>query len=227
MRGKEEAHDYRYFPDPDLPPLVIDEGRIDELRRGLPELAEAKRARWQRDLGLTEYDAGVLSAHPAIAEFFEDAAALAVERWGRNDPKRVGKTLANFVQSEVLRDIQTDGLQASFPVAPAAIVDLLQLVEDGTINGKIAKRVFATMVESGRSATAIVEAEGLAQVTDASAIEEEVRRVLDANPRQVAQYQEGKTSLVGYFVGQVMKATKGAANPKVVNETLRKVLGAS
>jgi aspartyl-tRNA(Asn)/glutamyl-tRNA(Gln) amidotransferase subunit B len=226
MRGKEEAHDYRYFPDPDLPPLEVDDSRIEELRAAMPELPAAKRARWQREFGLTDYDAGVLSSHPKIATYFEEAALSLAERSGKS-PTEAGKKAGNFVQAEVLRHVTTDGLEASFPVAATAIAELLASVEDGTINGKIAKKVFATMVETGRAPQAIIEEQGLAQVTDTGAIEREVRRVIEANPSQVAQYKSGKASLIGYFVGQVMKATKGAANPKVVNETLRRLLDES
>ncbi|MFZ1866661.1 MAG: Asp-tRNA(Asn)/Glu-tRNA(Gln) amidotransferase subunit GatB [Polyangiales bacterium] len=226
MRGKEEAHDYRYFPDPDLPPVVIDDARIEELRAAMPELPTAKQARWQADLGLTEYDASVLSSHPKIATYFEEAALGLAERIGASRAE-AGKKVGNFVQAEVLRHVTTDGLEASFPVAATAIAELLASVEDGTINGKIAKAVFATMVETGRGAKAIIDEQGLAQVTDTDAIEQEVRRVIATNPSQVAQYKSGKASLIGYFVGQVMKATKGAANPKVVNETLRRLLDES
>jgi aspartyl-tRNA(Asn)/glutamyl-tRNA(Gln) amidotransferase subunit B len=226
MRGKEEAHDYRYFPDPDLPPVVIDDTRIEELRAAMPELPTPKRARWQSELGVTEYDAGVLSGHPRIASYFEQAA-IAFAEHSKIGLAEAGKKVANFVQAEVLRHVTTDGLEASFPVAASSIAELLSSVEDGTINGKIAKSVFSTMVETGRAPKAIIEEQGLAQVTDTAAIEAEVRRVIEANPSQVAQYKSGKTSLMGYFVGQVMKATKGAANPKVVNDTLRRLLDLS
>ena len=226
MRSKEEAHDYRYFPDPDLPPLVVDEARIEELREALPELPEAKRVRWQNDLGLTDYDAGVLSAHPEVAAYFEEAAEQLAGRASKLKSSEAGKKVGNFIQSEVLRHVSTNGLAATFPVGPVAVAELLAVVEDGTINGKIAKKVFATMVDSGKSAQAIIDEEGLAQVTDVGAIEDEVRRVLEANPSQVEQYKGGKTSVLGFFVGQIMKATKGAANPKVVNETLKRLLDA-
>ena len=124
MRGKEEAHDYRYFPDPDLPPVVVDEARIEELRSGLPELPEAKRTRWQKEMGLTEYDVGVLSAHPEVARYFEDAVEELVEDAGAKRSK-VGKKVGNFVQAEVLRHVTTDGLDASFPVAPSSVAELL------------------------------------------------------------------------------------------------------
>lgn len=223
MRGKEEAHDYRYFPDPDLPPVVVGEARIEALRETLPELPSAKRVRWQNELGLTEYDAGVLSAHPKVARYFEDVSRLLAERAGTKAPT-AGKKAANFVQAEVLRHVVTDGLDASFPVAASAVASLLASVEDGTINGKIAKKVFAEMVETGKSPGTIIDEQGLAQVTDTTAIEAEVRRVIEANPSQVEQYKGGKQNLIGYFVGQVMKATKGAANPKAVNEILRRLL---
>ncbi len=224
MRGKEEAHDYRYFPDPDLPPLAVDPKRIEALRSALPELPEAKRARWQKELGLTDYDAGVLSAHPRIAEYFEAAAEGLSKRASKMKSSEAGKKIGNFIQSEVLRHVSTDGLAATFPVGPTAVAELLAAVEDGTINGKIAKKVFAMMVDTGKSARTIIEEGGFAQVTDSGAIEDEVRRVLEANPSQVQQYKGGKTGVLGFFVGQVMKATKGAANPKLVNETLKRLL---
>ena len=224
MRSKEEAHDYRYFPDPDLPPLVIEQAQIDALSAALPELPEAKRERWQKELGLTEYDAGVLSGHPEVAQYFEKVASILSERWGAKKAKDAGKKAGNFIQSELLRYVATNGLDATFPVLAEPIADLLDLVEDGTINGKIAKKVFGSMVETGKAAKAIIDSEGLAQVTDTGAIEDAVRTVLQASPSQVAQYKGGKTGVIGYFVGQVMKATQGAANPKVVNETLRRLL---
>ncbi len=226
MRGKEEAHDYRYFPDPDLPPLAFDAKRIEALRQTLPELPEAKRARWQKDLGLTEYDAGVLSAHPEVAKYFEAAAEALAKKADKMKASEAGKKVGNFIQSEVLRHVSTDGLSATFPVGPTAVAGLLAVVEDGTINGKIAKKVFATMVDTGKSARAIIAEGGFAQVTDKGAIEDEVRRVLEANPSQVQQYKGGKTGVLGFFVGQVMKATQGAANPKMVNETLKRLLDA-
>ena len=224
MRGKEEAHDYRYFPDPDLPPVVVDEARIEELRGAMPELPVAKRERWQREMGLTEYDAGVLSGHPEVARYFEDVTAALVAQTGMKSAA-AGKKVGNFVQAEVLRHVTTDGLAAAFPVAASSVAELLACVEDGSINGKIAKKVFAEMVETGRPPKLIIDEKGLAQVTDTGAIEDAVRAAIEANPSQVEQYKSGKENLIGYFVGQVMKATKGAANPKVVNETLRRLLG--
>ena len=224
MRGKEEAHDYRYFPDPDLPPLAVTKTQIESLRDSLPELPDSKRARWQKELGVTEYDARVLSAHPEVARYFEQAAGELSGSESTIEPRAAGKKAANFIQSEVMRHVSTDGLDATFPVSPLSVAELLAIVEDGTINGKIAKKVFASMVETGKSAKTIIDEQGLAQVTDAGAIEDVVRKVLDANPIQVEQYKGGKTGVLGFFVGQVMKATQGAANPKVVNETLKRLL---
>ncbi len=224
MRGKEEAHDYRYFPDPDLPPLTVDEATIAKLGQTLPELPEAARSRFVQDLGVTEYDAGVLTGHPELARFFDRAARALIEQWGDDRQQEVGKKVANFMQAELLRHVTTDGLAAHFPILPEQLAELLNLVDDGTINGKIAKKVFAAMVETGKNPRAVVEKQGLAQVTDASTIEAEVRKVLDSNADKVAKYKEGKTSLLGFFVGQIMKATKGSANPKLVNDTLKKLL---
>jgi len=220
MRGKEEAHDYRYFPDPDLPPLVVSEEMILEARRSLPELPDAKRERWQRDLGITAYDAQVLTSHPETAAYFERAAELSAKAGVAQAPKRV----ANFVLSELLRYVTTDGLRATFPVTAAQLAELLALVEQGSISGKMAKEVFAEMIATGRSARAIVDAKGLSQVTDASVIEAAARAVLEGNPAQVDKYKAGKTNVLGFFVGQVMKETRGAASPAVVNDVLKRLL---
>ncbi|MFW5924606.1 MAG: Asp-tRNA(Asn)/Glu-tRNA(Gln) amidotransferase subunit GatB [Myxococcota bacterium] len=224
MRSKEEAHDYRYFPDPDLPPLVLEEARIQAFRERMPELPEARRQRWQAELGLTAYDAGVLTAHPEIARFFDEAAGELLGRSDDGEGADAGKKVANFIQAEVLRDVTTDGLAAHFPVTAGQVAELIGLVQDGTISGKMAKDVYTDMVETGRGAKRIVDDKGLAQVTDASAIEAEVDKVLEAHPAEVDKLKGGKTNLMGFFVGQVMKATRGAANPKIVNEILRKKL---
>jgi aspartyl-tRNA(Asn)/glutamyl-tRNA(Gln) amidotransferase subunit B len=218
MRSKEEAHDYRYFPCPDLPTLRVDEAWIEELRAALPELPEARRARYVETLGLTPYDAGVLTGHPRVAEYFEDVVRALGDA-------RLGKKVANFIQGEVLRFVETAGLEATFPVSAPALAGLLGLVEKGAINGKIAKQVFAEMVTSGASAESIVEERGLAAVTDTGALEAEIKKVLDASPAQLEQYRGGKQAVFGYFVGQVMKATKGQADPKAVQEILKRLLG--
>lgn len=223
MRSKEEAHDYRYFADPDLPPLQVEQRWIDEVAASLgPSLVE-RRARWQSELGLTEYDARVLSGHPAVARYFErtveDAAKLT-----QQSATAIGKKVANFVQSEVLRVATTSGLALSVPVSSLAVAELLALIEDGTINGKIAKDVFAEMTKTGKSAGSIVETKGLAQVTDTAAIEAAIRQVVGDHPSEVAKYRAGKTNMKGFFVGRIMKAMRGTANPAIVNEILDKVL---
>ena len=158
---------------------------------------------------------------PLVVRVLSSTAGLDHNRYAIIAGKKVG----NFVQGEVLRHVVTDGLAATFPVAASSVAELLACVEDGSINGKIAKKVFAEMVETGKPPKQIIDEKGLAQVTDTGAIEDAVRAVIEANPSQVEQYKGGKENLIGYFVGQVMKATKGAANPKVVNETLRRLLG--
>jgi aspartyl-tRNA(Asn)/glutamyl-tRNA(Gln) amidotransferase subunit B len=224
MRGKEEAHDYRYFPDPDLPPLRLSSAEVEDLRAQLPSLPDQRRRRWITDLGLSPYDAEVLTGHPVIADLFEATASALEEMWGAAARAEAGKKAANFIQSEVLRQLRTDGLQAELPTTAESLAELLGLVRDGTINGKIAKEVFGDMVDTGQSPRAIVQKKGLSQVTDASAILEVISGIIEAHPEQVRQYREGKGSLIGFFVGQVMKATKGKANPKMVNELLRKEL---
>ena len=225
MRSKEEAMDYRYFPDPDLPPIEIAEAEIEALRRALPELPAAKRARWQHDFGLTAADAAVLSAHPALAELLEGTvAALATASGGKLEPAKAGKRAANFIQAEVLRHVRLEGLAARIPVSAAGLGELLSLIENGQISGKIAKEVLGDMIETGREPQAIIAQRGLSQVSDAALIEDTARAVIRDNPGNVAAYRGGKQALLGWFVGQVMKATSGRANPQLVNELLRKLL---
>jgi aspartyl-tRNA(Asn)/glutamyl-tRNA(Gln) amidotransferase subunit B len=214
LRGKEEAHDYRYFPEPDLPPLVVDDAFVERVRAGLPELPRAKRARFVGEMGLSPQAAHVLTSHPRIAAFFEEAATL------HGQPARV----ANFVQSEVLRDVTTRGLSAAIPVSARQVASLLRLVDAGTISGKQAKEIYAKIAASDRMPEDVVKELGIAQVSDTASIEEACRRVVDQNPKQVAQYRAGKESLLGFFVGQVMKDMRGAGNPKVVNDTMRRLL---
>ncbi len=226
MRSKEEAHDYRYFADPDLPPLAIDDAWLARAKRELPEPLAARRERWQRELGLTAYDAKVLTGHPELAGYFERTLAVFVTA-SKVSADKAGKRVANFVQAEVLRSVTTNGLEATFPVPAEAVAELLALVEDQTINGKIAKDVFADMAKTGKRAKSIVEAKGLAQVTDTGAIEKAVRDVVAAHPKELASFKAGKASLKGFFVGQIMRATRGQANPALVNELLDKVLAES
>jgi aspartyl-tRNA(Asn)/glutamyl-tRNA(Gln) amidotransferase subunit B len=216
MRSKEHAHDYRYFPDPDLLPLVLDGKWVDGLKAALPELPDAKRDRFIKDFKLSAQDAGVLVAEKESAEFFEAVAA------GRKDPK----IAANWVVSELFAVLNRQNLDiASSPVSAKALSGLIDLIENNTISGRIAKDVFQIMVETGMDAAAIVEEKGLKQVTDTGAIEAAVDQVLAANADKAGQIKAGKAQLVGWFVGQVMKSTGGKANPGLVNEILKKKLG--
>jgi aspartyl-tRNA(Asn)/glutamyl-tRNA(Gln) amidotransferase subunit B len=216
MRSKEEAQDYRYFPDPDLPPLVLEEALVDEVRRTMPELPDAKRRRFVEDMKLSPYAAQVLTGHPRIAAFFEEAATL------HGHPMRV----ANFVQSEILGDVQTHGLTATLPVTPAQVAALLKIVDDGVISGKQAKEVYAKVAGSSKTPQQVVDDLGMRQVTDVAVLEDICRLLISKSPKQVEQLRAGKSNLFGYFVGQVMKETKGSANPQLVNEVLTRLLGA-
>jgi aspartyl-tRNA(Asn)/glutamyl-tRNA(Gln) amidotransferase subunit B len=216
MRGKEEAHDYRYFPDPDLVPVIIEPAWIDEVRATLPELPETKRSRFISELGLPEYDAEVLAATRELAQYFEDTVAL----FGQ--PKMV----SNWVMGEVTRALNEDGNRSitDSPVTPALLAELLRLIDKGTISGKIAKTVFDEMYKTGKEPAVIVQEKGLVQVSDSGAIEGMIDEVLQKNGSQVDEYRNGKETLFGFFVGQVMRASKGKANPAMVNELLLKKL---
>jgi aspartyl-tRNA(Asn)/glutamyl-tRNA(Gln) amidotransferase subunit B len=215
MRSKEDAHDYRYFPDPDLLPLVLEPAWVESLRKQLPELPDAKRARFMRDYGLPHYDAGVLVAEQAVADFYETVAK------GREP-----RLAANWVIGDFFAALNRTGktIETS-PVSAAALGGLLDLMADSTINGRIAKDVLEAMVETGASALQIVEERGLRQVTDTGAIDEAVEKVFLANPDKLAEYKAGKEKLFGFFVGQVMKAMAGKGNPALVNEAIKKKLG--
>ncbi|MPY74475.1 MAG: Asp-tRNA(Asn)/Glu-tRNA(Gln) amidotransferase subunit GatB [Alphaproteobacteria bacterium] len=215
MRSKEDAHDYRYFPDPDLLPLDLDPGFVDRLKQSLPELPDEKKARFIADYALSPYDAGVLVAERETAEFFETVAK------GRD-----AKLAANWVMSELFGRLnKADIALAKSPVTPEALGGLIGLIADNTISGRIAKDVFDEMFETGKDAAAIVEAKGLKQITDTGAIEAVVDRIVAGSPDNVAQYKGGNAKVIGWFVGQVMKETQGKANPKLVNDLLRKKLG--
>jgi aspartyl-tRNA(Asn)/glutamyl-tRNA(Gln) amidotransferase subunit B len=202
MRSKEQAHDYRYFPEPDLPPLVVDEAWIARAKSELPELPLARLARFE-SLGLSAYDASVLTADKHVADYFDDVVRAGAP----------AKKAANWIMID---------LEARVPAAHLA--ELIALVDGGTISGKIAKDVYDKMRADGRAPKAIVDAEGLTQLTDASAIEAACRAAVDANPKQVAQYKGGNPKIIGFFVGNVMKATQGKANPEMVNEILKRLL---
>ncbi|MBM3538768.1 MAG: Asp-tRNA(Asn)/Glu-tRNA(Gln) amidotransferase subunit GatB [Alphaproteobacteria bacterium] len=216
MRSKEHAHDYRYFPDPDLLPLVLEKSWVDGLKAGLPELPDAKKDRFIAKYKLTAYDAGVLVAEKESAEYFEAVAR------DRKDPKLA----ANWVMSELFAVLNRKNVDITqSPVSAAALAGLLNLIENNTISGRIAKDVFAEMVDSGKDAAAIVEEKGLKQVTDTGAIEKAVDDVLAANADKVEQIKGGNVKVVGWLVGQVMKGTGGKANPGMVNEILKQKLG--
>jgi len=216
LRSKEDAHDYRYFPDPDLLPLVLDEAWVAGLRAELPELPDAKRARFVAEHGLSPYDAAVLVADQETAAFFEGVAA------GRD-----AKLAANWMMGDFFAALNRTGRSiADSPVSAAALGELLDLLTDQTINGRIAKEVFEAMVETGQTPSSIVESRGLRQVTDTGAIDRAVEAVLAANAGKLAEYRQGKDRLFGFFVGQVMKAMAGKGNPALVNEALRQRLSA-
>ncbi len=215
MRSKEDAHDYRYFPEPDLLPLVLEQDWVDSLKAGLPELPDDKRRRFCEEYGIPFYDAGVLTAEQATADFYESVAK------GRD-----AKLAANWISGDFFAALNRTGktIETS-PVSALALGQLLDLISDQTINGRIAKDVFEEMVETGASPSAIVEAKGLRQVTDTGAIDAAVTAVLAANQDKVAEYKSGKDKLFGFFVGQVMKAMAGKGNPALVNEAVKKQLG--
>jgi aspartyl-tRNA(Asn)/glutamyl-tRNA(Gln) amidotransferase subunit B len=225
MRSKEDAHDYRYFPDPDLLPLELNDAFLDECRQSLPELPDAKRRRYCDDLGLSAYNAGVLTAEVETARWFEALLSETAAAQGKNEAE-VAKQASNWLISEFFGALNKAGhsLEDS-PVSQAAAAELLALIGKGTISGSIAKQVLEKMLETGDGATAIVEREGLKQESDSGAIEAAVDQVLAANADKVAEYRAGKQALFGFFVGQTMKAMQGKANPQVVNELLRGKLG--
>jgi len=215
MRSKEQAHDYRYFPEPDLAPLRVSEARLAEIRAAMPELPARKRTRFLESYGLSAYDAGVLTASRAIAEYYERVAETA------GDPKAA----ANWVMGDLMGALNAAGREiADSPVEPERLGELVALIREGEISGKIAKEVFAKMFATGEAAAAIIEREGLRQISDTSALEKIVNEVLAQNPKQVEQYRGGKAAVLGFLVGQVMKASRGQANPGAVNEMLRRKL---
>jgi len=215
MRSKEKAHDYRYFPEPDLLPIHVSPAWREEVRRTLPELPEAKRARFVNSYGITPYDAELLTSTRVLADYFESVVKAGAP----------GKAAANWMQTELLRGLKDSGKEIdASPVAPAALAELVKLVESGKITAAVAKKVFATMFESGRTAAEIVAVEGLgARVSDA-AIEQAAREIIAKEPDNVAKFKSGNEGVFKFFVGQVMKATRGQANPQAVNDILRKLL---
>jgi len=217
MRSKEQAHDYRYFPEPDLPPLVVDEKWKAEIAKTLPELPEARRARFVREFGVTEYDAQVLTVSKSLADQFEAAAKAA------KNPKRV----ANLVQGELMGRLKARGASIEqSPISMKGVAASADLVESGVISGKMLKDLYDLSFERDQDFPEVYEAEGRPQQSsDTSALEKIIDEILAANPKQLEQYRAGKTTMLGFFVGQVMKASKGHANPQLVNELLTKKLG--
>ncbi len=212
MRSKEEAHDYRYFPDPDLVPIVINEDWVAELQNTMLELPEQKRERFIKSYGIPEYDVGVLTSSKHLADYFEQCASLFPHP----------KIISNWLMGDLLRELKKDGKNiADCPVSPSALVDLLKLINSGTISGKIAKGVLEEMYQTQQLPDSIIEKKGLKQITDSSAIEKIVDQIIESNPSQVEEFKGGKEKVIGYLVGQVMQASKGKANPSMVNKLLK------
>jgi aspartyl-tRNA(Asn)/glutamyl-tRNA(Gln) amidotransferase subunit B len=215
MRSKEEAHDYRYFPEPDLVPIVVPNETIETIRKSIPELPDAKRERFVRDYGLPEYDADMLTQSRAMAAYFEEATGLSKQP----------KVVSNWMMGELMRLLNAEGREIEdSPVKPGRMAGMIKMISDGTISTKIAKTVFEEMYKSGKDAETVVKEQGLVQVSDTGAIEKIIEEVIKANPGQASEYKAGKDKLFGFFVGQVMKASKGKANPDMVNQLLKKKL---
>ncbi|HEY8228588.1 MAG TPA: Asp-tRNA(Asn)/Glu-tRNA(Gln) amidotransferase subunit GatB [Pyrinomonadaceae bacterium] len=212
MRSKEEAHDYRYFPEPDLPPLIVSSDFIDKVRKSMPELPEQRRNRFIDQHGLSFADASQLVSDKSLADYFEKVA----ERSGN------ARAASNWIRSELLREFEAAGVSAdASPIPPEQLAALIKLIDDGKISGKQAKDVLVDMFKSGKTAETIVAEQGLVQLSDTSEIDALIDQVIEANPQQLASYRGGKETLFGFFVGQVIKASKGKANPKIVNERLK------
>jgi aspartyl-tRNA(Asn)/glutamyl-tRNA(Gln) amidotransferase subunit B len=218
MRSKEEAHDYRYFPEPDLPPLIVSDEFIQRVKSEMPELPEARRRRFMDQYQLSFSDASQLTSERSLADYYENAVEISGN----------ARTTANWIRSELLRELESAGLEAGESPVPAEKMGaFVKLIDEGKISGKQGKDVLVEMFETGKSAEAIIEERGLVQLSDSTEIESLVAQVLSANPQQLESYRAGKESLFGFFVGQVMKASQGKANPKIVNEVLKKKLQAS
>ncbi len=217
MRSKEEAHDYRYFPEPDLPPLKLDPAWIEEMQRSLPELPDAKLDRFMKDYGIPGDDALLLSSTIAMADYFEECARLSANP----------RAAANWIMGDLAFELKNSGNEMeTCPVPPALLASLIRKIDSGEISGKIGKTVFAEMYRTGEGPASVIQRLGLVQVSDESALEELIEKILTANPKQLAEYRAGKEKLFGYFVGQAMKETKGQANPQVLNDLLLKKLKA-
>lgn len=215
MRDKEEAHDYRYFPDPDLVPVYLSDARIDEIRASLPELPSAKRRRYVSEYGLPEYDASVITASKYTAKFFEDCVAL------YNEPKAI----SNYIMVDLAHLLHDNGVaEKDIPITAEGLTGLLKLVNNGVINSSVGKQVFEEMFKTGKAPENIVEEKGLKQIDDSEQILSLVRKIIEENPKPVQDYKSGNTKAMTFFVGRVMKATQGKANPKTVNELVKSEL---
>jgi aspartyl-tRNA(Asn)/glutamyl-tRNA(Gln) amidotransferase subunit B len=215
MRGKEEAHDYRYFPDPDLVPLRVEEEWVERIRISLPELPDEKKERFVKQYQIPEYDAEILTSTRPLSAYYEETVSLFHEP----------KTVSNWVMGDLLRELKRDEREIDqCPVTPRHLAEMLSMVKEGTISGKIAKDVFEEMYRTGERPEKIVREKGWVQILDKGEIEEAIEEAIGANPKQVEDYRKGKEKLLGFFVGEVMKQTKGKANPKLVNELLKKKL---
>ena len=215
LRSKEEAHDYRYFPEPDLPPLVISRDWVERINKTLPELPQARKERLIKEYGLPEYDAGIITGSKALADYFAACVSAYPE----------AKTVSNWLMGELARLLNAGEKEITdSPITPEMLVEMLQLLDKGTISGKIAKTVFEEMFETGKRAEEIVKEKGLVQISDQTALEKMVDEVIEANPKSVEDYRSGKGKAIGFLVGQVMKLSKGKANPGLVNNLLREKL---
>ena len=218
MRSKEEAHDYRYFPDPDLVPILIDDAWVEQIRRELPELPLTKRERFLKEYQIPSDDAGVLTADKALAQYYEDVVKLC------DKPKQA----SNWVMGDVLRFLNEEKRDIrQCPIPAKALADMIKLIEEGAISGKMAKDIIEDMYKTGLPPQKIIEEKGLVQITDEGELARTITAIMEANPQQLADYQSGKEKLFGFFVGQVMKATQGKANPQMVNDLLKKMLAGS
>jgi len=215
MRGKEEAHDYRYFPDPDLVPVKIDETWIGQIRESLPELPSEKRERFVKQYSIPEYDAAIITSTKPLSMYYEEAVRLF----------REPKTVSNWIMGDLLRELKRDEREIDqCPVTPLHLAEMLSMIKDGTISGKIAKDVFEEIYRTGEKPSKIVQEKGWVQILDKGEIERAIEKAMQANPKQVEDYRKGKEKLFGFFVGEVMKETKGKANPKLLNELLKEKL---
>jgi aspartyl/glutamyl-tRNA(Asn/Gln) amidotransferase, B subunit len=215
MRSKEEAHDYRYFPDPDLVPILVDKAWVEKIRKPIPELPLAKRERFVKDYQIPAYDAGVLTADKALADYYEEVVRLCAKP----------KAASNWVMGDVLRFLNEEKREIkSCPITPMALAEMISLIDEGIISGKMAKDIVEEMYKTGKQPKKIIEEKGLVQITDEGELIKTIASIMEANPNQLKDYRGGKEKLFGFFVGQVMKATQGKANPQLVNELLKKML---